>query len=146
MCDYCRSSNLPCEAGERSRRRPFYQVSGEVYEYSIKLLRHFVSEEELPELTVERIQDFLQRLDGEGPDALSWPLFRFAESPTDGQSPSTHSDAKSDETSETLEADEHPLLQEDLGCMLLDSMGKYRASSLLLQYPVQDDAVVDTTP
>lgn len=29
---------------------------------------------------------------------------------------------------DVMEADEHPLLQEELGCLLLDSMGKYRPS------------------
>ena len=32
-------------------------------------------------------------------------------------------------SNDMMEADEHPLLQEELGCLLLDSMGKYRLSS-----------------
>ena len=122
-CHYCRSLNIPCEASVKSRKRPFYRVSGEVYEYSIKLLRRFVPEEELPELTVENIQDLLQKLDGKSetlPHHLS-PENDVA--PEDGSSPAP---AESASANETMEADEHPVLQEEQGCLLLDSMGKYR--------------------
>lgn len=107
----------------RRRRCPFYQVSDELFEYSIKLLRHFVPEEELPELTVENIEHLIQKLDGNNP-----PTWEF---PVDDQSPSPSADAGSDGADDTIEADEHPLLQEELGCMMLDSMGKYRP--LLIQ-------------
>jgi hypothetical protein len=125
-CLYCKSLNLSCEASTKSRKRPFYRVSGEVYEYSIKLLRRFVPEEELPELTVENIQDLLQKLDTESSEAQSNPpsSSRIRELPTEPES--TLVPTSSDDNNETMEGDEHPVLQEELGCMLLDSMGKYR--------------------
>ncbi|RFU27192.1 hypothetical protein B7463_g9148, partial [Scytalidium lignicola] len=106
-------------------KRPFYRVSEEVYESSIKLLRRFVSEEELPELTVENIQAALVRLD----DGHLIPPSR--EIPQVFPMESDHSDVDqvlddSNESHEMMERDEHPLLQEELGCMILDSMGKYR--------------------
>lgn len=64
-CQYCRSIGIPCEADPRSRKRPFYRVSGDVYDHSIKLLRRFVPEDALPELTVDNIQALLQKLDSD---------------------------------------------------------------------------------
>lgn len=220
-CQYCRSLGIPCEADPRSRKRPFYRVSGDVYDHSIKLLRRFVPEDALPELTVDNIQALLQKLDsdanytpatpaptapapppgeseagrGHGEpvgsndavEADQQPLLRKPDgerhhtpetpAPTaaallsgdgagrrNGDSRVTSSvteantqpelrnlEAGANHTSKTpaapspgddelglvpgdpagssdvMEADEHPLLQEELGCMLLDSMGKYRA-------------------
>lgn len=135
-CKYCRSLNIPCEASVKSRKRPFYRVSGEVYEYSIKLLRRFVPEEELPELTVDNIQAFLQKLDTRSEASPSTPpreLQPIELSPKElpprelpYENEGTPAPAEPDLTNETMEADEHPVLQEELGCLLLDSMGKYR--------------------
>ncbi len=192
-CQYCRSLGIPCEADPKSRKRPFYRVSGEVYEHSIKLLRRFVPEEALPELTVEKIQALLGKLDSgasdasatpapsaqltgdeqgpagsDGIDAGQQPRLRDLDSglshasktparpatalpPSDNESGSRHSgpaviadqqpqlhpsktpaaEAGLDPPAgspDVMEADEHPLLQEELGCLLLDSMGKYRSS------------------
>lgn len=128
-CHYCRSLNIPCEASVKSRKRPFYRVSGEVYEYSIKLLRRFVPEEELPELTVENIQDLLRKLDGKSETLPRHPSPENKLPAENGGSPAP---AESASANETMEADEHPVLQEEQGCLLLDSMGKYR---MLLAYP-----------
>ncbi|KAB5511523.1 fungal-specific transcription factor domain-containing protein [Coniochaeta sp. 2T2.1] len=123
-CQYCRTLGIPCEADPKSRKRPFYRVSGEVYEYSIKLLRRFVSEDELPELTVENIEALLQKLDNGGstlPNSLP-PAPPLPARPTDVGLVRAEQTASND----VMELDEHPLLQEELGCMLLDSKGKYR--------------------
>lgn len=202
-----------------------------MYEHSIKLLRRFVPEEALPELTVDNIQALLQKLDSgavhmpetPAPSAIATlsvdegagapghgdlvgnndpaaadqqpPLLRkpatgeanpnqpsqtpgptaAAGSPGGGDAGPSHSrrplgssssdgtqaNEQANHTSKTpaavaaapaaaalptsgaetglvpgepvgshdvMEADEHPLLQEELGCLLLDSMGKYRSS------------------
>lgn len=126
-CEHCRSVGIPCEADLRGRKRPFYRVSGEVYEYSIKLLRRFVPEDQLPELTVENIQSLLERLEaGNAPSPLALPDTTSNVVASPAQAPGDGDRAKS---SEVMEPDEHPLLQEELGCMLLDSMGKYRQLS-----------------
>lgn len=127
-CQYCRTLGIPCEADPRSRKRPFYRVSGEVYEYTLKLLRRFVSEEELPELTVENIEALLQKLDsGEGSTTTLTEPSAAAPS-NDASSELVH--AGDLVGNDVMEADEHPLLQEELGCMLLDSKGKYRTCML----------------
>lgn len=156
-CKYCRSLKIPCEASVKTRKRPFYRVSGEVYEYSIKLLRRFVPEDELPELTVDNIQGFLQKLDTrsdtsrstsprEGqPRELSLeelppreslpkelPPRELPATEIPSENEGTAASAEPDLTNETMAADEHPVLQEELGCLLLDSMGKYRMSLMWL--------------
>lgn len=123
-CNYCRSLNLHCEASVKSRKRPFYRVSEDVYEHSIKLLRRFVSEEELPDLTVENIQDLLHKLDNASDTSQRSLPSSTTAAPVEGEGARPVADA--DEANETMEADEHPVLQEELGCLLLDSMGKYR--------------------
>ncbi|KAK3367743.1 fungal-specific transcription factor domain-containing protein [Podospora didyma] len=152
-CQYCRSLGIPCEVDLKSRKRPFYRVSGEVYEYSIKLLRCFVPEEELPELTVENIQGLLEKLAAGGsingsstgnalpasaastaarhqPPALLTAAGVSDELSGAGSAPVHHhlggDGVAARSNNEMMEADDHPLLQEELGCMLLDSMGKYR--------------------
>ncbi|KAK3688886.1 fungal-specific transcription factor domain-containing protein [Podospora appendiculata] len=132
---YCMSLGIPCEADPKSRKRPFYRVSGDVYEYSIKLLRRFVPEEELPDLTVENIQSLLQKLEHTNNGGTNIPpgprqhLALTAGSPgahDDGMPPVHAAPADRARSHEVMEPDDHPLLQEESGCMLLDSMGKYR--------------------
>ncbi|KAK3380619.1 hypothetical protein B0T24DRAFT_717964 [Lasiosphaeria ovina] len=152
-CHHCGAAGIPCETDLRSRKRPFYRVSGDVYEHSIKLLRRFVPEAELPELTVDNIQGLLRKLesapavsvsasaseavsvatgvpvavpDGFGPalDNVDPALLPGAD--PDPDPASVRATAATTTTTEVMGPDEHPLLQEKLGCLLLDSMGKYR--------------------
>jgi len=95
-----------------------------VFEYSVKLLRRFVSEDELPELTVENIQAVLARL---GDSPVPKPETQTPPSPREAER--HDADSALDDpggNQETMELDEHPLLQEELGCMVLDSLGNYR--------------------
>lgn len=120
----------------RSRKRPFYRVSGEAYEYSIKLLRHFVPEDQLPELNVESIQSFLRQLD-RASDTIPYLPAPAGELTVENEDTAVPVDTGG--TNETMEVEEHPVLQEELGCMLLDSMGKYRmfpmAAHIALRVP-----------
>lgn len=127
-CQYCKGLGIACEADQKSRKRPFYRVSGEVYEYSIKLLRRFVPEEKLPELTVESIQALLRGLDAGKDDASPTPSSGTATvALLPGGNHVSLADVDPTGNSDVMEAAEHPLLQEELGCLLLDSMGKYRS-------------------
>lgn len=115
---------IPCEVNLRSRKRPFYKVSEEVFDYSIKLLRRFVPEERLPELTVSNIKAVLHQLDHTPSEPLL-PSDRVhtvntEQDDTYGPQPDTESHQ------EVMEAAEHPLLREEMGCLVLDSLGKYR--------------------
>lgn len=126
-CEYCRSLDAPCEVSLKSRKRPFYKVSEEDYECSIKLLRRFVPEEELPDLTVENITSFLDRLDdGSHPRAKLADKHRDLNSSNSDSTPDSGNDQQ-----QMMEPNEHPLLQEELGCMMLDSLGKYSESHVL---------------
>ncbi|KAK0637354.1 fungal-specific transcription factor domain-containing protein [Bombardia bombarda] len=137
-CQYCRTAGIPCEVDLRSRKQPFYRVLGEVYEHSIKLLRLFVPEEELPELMVENIQALLDKLKsgtGTAPQTLPGGHAALtagggetapAPAPAAGVVADAAAAAAGRSSNDMMEADQHPLLQEELGCMLLDSMDKYR--------------------
>ncbi|KAJ5781046.1 hypothetical protein N7457_006206 [Penicillium paradoxum] len=103
-------------------KRPFYRVSEEAYDYLIKLLRRFVSEDELPELTVASISTFLDQMDNDGrPQSSSDNRGREAEPSDAGSVLQPREDPP-----EMIEPAEHSLFQEELGCMMLDSSGKYR--------------------
>ncbi|KIX96374.1 uncharacterized protein Z520_07640 [Fonsecaea multimorphosa CBS 102226] len=125
-CQYCKTQGVPCEFNLNGRKRPFYRVSGDVFDHSIKLLRQFVSEEELPDLTVDNIQKVLTKLEMRSSSraVVETPSREIESSGADIGVDDTH--PAPDETQEVVESDEHPLLQEDLGCMVLDSLGKYR--------------------
>ncbi|KAI9367621.1 fungal-specific transcription factor domain-containing protein [Aspergillus egyptiacus] len=146
-CQYCAQLGVPCEVNLKTRKRPFYRISEEVYESSIALLRRFVSEEELPELTVDGIQAVLARLGNESgsvggtstssrsPKSLGHEQQQQQPQPTNSHNDSSHSNTNNDapsarslsaEEDQIMEPDEHPALQEELGCMVLDSLGKYR--------------------
>ncbi|KIW29138.1 uncharacterized protein PV07_04974 [Cladophialophora immunda] len=112
-------------------------VSGDVFDQSIKLLRHFVSEEELPDLTVENIQKVLTKVKMHSSDrsVMETPSREIERSGVEYTYPAP------DEIQEVVERDEHPLLQEDLGCMVLDSLGKYRVylPSALARYVAHEE-------
>ncbi|KAJ5463428.1 hypothetical protein N7475_008372 [Penicillium sp. IBT 31633x] len=110
-CEYCKSLNVPCEFNLKSRKRPFYRVSEEAYDHLIKLLRRFVSEEELPELTVASISTFLDQMNNDPrPQISSEYPDRDAEHSHTGSHPSPRQDP-----SEMIEPTEPSLFQEELG-------------------------------
>ncbi|KAJ5817050.1 hypothetical protein N7447_009283 [Penicillium robsamsonii] len=120
-CEYCKSLNVPCEFNLKNRKRPFYRVSEEAYDYLIKLLRRFVSEEELPELTVASISGYLEQMNNEPEHVLSEDRDRNAD-PSDIVSiPNPRGDPQ-----ELTVPNDNSIFQEELGCMTLDSSGKYR--------------------
>ncbi|EAA61190.1 hypothetical protein AN7061.2 [Aspergillus nidulans FGSC A4] len=154
---YCTQLGLLCQVNLKARKRPFYRISEAAYESSIALLRRFVSEEELPELTVEGIQGVLSKLDDPANDKeridANPHSHSHSQSPTElsaaaaalGSSPRSQAGANEGRSSVAaieeqpesvgaeaeaeegvMEPDEHPALQEERGCMVLDSLGKYR--------------------
>lgn len=114
-----------------------------MFEHTTKLLRRFVSEEELPDLTIDNIRAVFAKLDGGvplAPTAQSESLAlekreSNATAPQSRQQPTNNVpqlprlgsvEEEPSGPQETMELDEHPLLQEELGCMALDSLHKYR--------------------
>ena len=119
-----------------------------MFEHTTKLLRRFVSEEELPDLTIDNIRAVFAKLDGGiplAPTAQTELLClenqeshagaiqsRHPPQPASNAAPLQGVGSVEEEPSgpqETVELDEHPLLQEELGCMALDSLHKYRECS-----------------
>ncbi|KAJ5210153.1 Transcription factor [Penicillium cf. griseofulvum] len=126
-CEYCKSLNVPCEFNLKNRKRPFYRVSEETYDCLVKLLRRFVSEEELPELTVQTISAYLEQMRSNPPSQIS-PDGRDRDvEPSDAVSaPNPQDDPQEHDPQELAVPNDNSLFQEELGCMTLDSMGKYR--------------------
>ncbi|KAF4768624.1 hypothetical protein HAV15_002367 [Penicillium sp. str.  len=137
-CEYCKSLNVPCEFNLKNRKRPFYRVSEEAYESLIKLLRRFVSEEELPELTVESISGYLEQMNNDPiPHVSPHGSDRDAEPSNAVLAPNSRDDPQEHDPQELAMPNDNSLFQEEMGCMTLDSMGKYRyvgANSALRWY------------
>ncbi|KAJ5511790.1 Vanillyl-alcohol oxidase C-terminal subdomain 2 [Penicillium expansum] len=111
-------------------------VSEEAYDSLVKLLRRFVPEEELPELTVESISGYLEQMNNY-PASHVLPNGRNRDTdPSDAVlAPNSRDDLLEHDLQQhnpqelTVPSDDS-LFQEELGCMTLDSLGKYRKSTL----------------
>ncbi|KAK2810967.1 hypothetical protein FQN50_002559 [Emmonsiellopsis sp. PD_5] len=119
VCRYCASIGQTCGITARPRKRPFYKVSEEEYESCMYLLRHFVPGTELDLPTMRSmIAEIEKGRSEEPPDdngaANDRPGGRVV--PILPRPPAP----------ELIEADESSLLKEEQGCMLIDSLGKYR--------------------
>ncbi|KAJ5831157.1 hypothetical protein EN45_052650 [Penicillium chrysogenum] len=62
---------MATELNLKARKRPSCRVSEEAYNYFIKLSPRFISEEELPELTVESISGYQERMNDDPPAHVS---------------------------------------------------------------------------
>lgn len=97
----------------------------------IKLLRRFVSEEELPELTVESISGYLEQMNNDPiPHVSPHGSDRDAEPSNAVLAPNSRDDPQEHDPQELAMPNDNSLFQEEMGCMTLDSMGKYRKSTL----------------
>ncbi|KAB5542482.1 putative Zn(II)2Cys6 transcription factor [Coniochaeta sp. 2T2.1] len=95
-CKYCASIGRPCSTSVRLQRRPFYRVSEEEYDCSMRLLRHFVPDVTLDLATMKSMLADIDKHNG-GPSSAP-----------------------------AIETEESEVLQEELGCMILDARGSYR--------------------
>lgn len=84
----------------RLQRRPYYRVSEEEYQCCIRLLRHFVPDTTLDLGTMKAMLAEIE--EGKGPATAVPP----------GPPP--------------IETEESEVLQEELGCMIIDARGSYR--------------------
>lgn len=84
----------------RLQRRPYYRVSEEEYQCCIRLLRHFVPDTPLDLGTMKAMLAEIE--EGKGPAAAVPP------------------------GPPLIETEESEVLQEELGCMIIDARGSYR--------------------
>ncbi|EOD44942.1 putative aldehyde dehydrogenase protein [Neofusicoccum parvum UCRNP2] len=121
-CQYCASINAPCKTDlNRRKKRPYYHVSEEEYRCMTDILRHY-----LPDLqfNLPSLKALCARLEGlEGAAAHELP---------DGcETPATPADDDDDDEApaagrESPTIQEIQALQEQLGCLMIDSRGNYR--------------------
>jgi len=102
-CQYCASSGGPCSTSVRQQRRPYYRVSEEEYQCCIRLLGHFV-----PNATLD----------------LKTMKAMIAELEQGGEI----SDIASTSAEPAVETEESEVLNEELGCMVINSRGGYSES------------------
>ncbi|KAK2779788.1 hypothetical protein FQN52_002387 [Onygenales sp. PD_12] len=122
VCRYCASIGQTCGITARPRKRPFYKVSEEEYESCMYLLRHFVPGTELDLPTMRAMIAEIEKGRSEEPpddnaavnDRPGGRVVPILPRPPAAPAP------------ELIEADESSLLKEEQGCMLVDSLGKYR--------------------
>lgn len=89
----------------------------------IKLPPRFVPEKELPELTVESISGYLERMNNDPPAHVSpYGNDRDADPNDTVSAPNLPDD---NDPQELTVPNDNSLFQEELGCMTLDSSGKY---------------------
>ena len=120
-CRHCESVGAICSTSSVPRKRPYYKVSEEEYESSMRLLRHFVPD---TELNFENVKRMLAQLDGhhDAPAvSSSSPICRMPldEGPKQTES-SRHAPDK------VPECDDETIVLENTGPMIIDPSGKYR--------------------
>ncbi|KAH8904647.1 hypothetical protein BR93DRAFT_970584 [Coniochaeta sp. PMI_546] len=98
-CRYCASTGGICSTSVRLQRRPYYRVSEEEYQCCMRLLRHFVPNATLDMKTMKAM---IAEIEAGSDLAVSTP------------------------PKETEESEESEVLQEELGCMIIDARGSYR--------------------
>ncbi|KAK3689087.1 hypothetical protein B0T22DRAFT_490617 [Podospora appendiculata] len=101
-CQYCASTGGTCSTSVRPQRRPYYRVSEEEYQCCMRLLRHFVPHATLDLKTMKAMLAEIEQ----GTDISSI---------SSGASPTA-----------VIETEESEVLQEELGCMIIDAQGSYR--------------------
>lgn len=106
-----------CSTSQRPRKRPFYRVSEEEYESCMRLLRHFVPGSDLD---LQSMKSLIQEI--EQKSLIPSGSLRVSHETAPSQ---IEQDNSAKRNSEENEAEESTLLQEENGCMIIDTLGKY---------------------
>ncbi|KAK3317326.1 putative fungal-specific transcription factor [Cercophora scortea] len=107
-CQYCASTGGTCSTSVRPQRRPYYRVSEEEYQCCMRLLRHFVPHATLDLKTMKAMLAEIEQ----GVEISS-----ISSGGGGGGSPASAA---------VIETEESEVLQEELGCMIIDAQGSYR--------------------
>ncbi|KAK4442233.1 putative Zn(II)2Cys6 transcription factor [Podospora aff. communis PSN243] len=104
-CQYCASSGGACSTSARLQKRPYYRVSEEEYQCCIRLLQHFA-----PNATLD----------------LQTMKAMIAEIEQGGEISEVASTSRVSSSAEpAIETEESEVLNEELGCMIIDTRGSY---------------------
>ncbi|KAF2198128.1 hypothetical protein GQ43DRAFT_474818 [Delitschia confertaspora ATCC 74209] len=116
-CRYCARIGAPCKTATPRRKRPYYHVTEEEYQCSMRILEHFFPDRELNLSSLRAIAHDINN--GISPWGLpSRSDVSIKQSP---ESETGHEAEYNEPEIESLKA-----LHDPLGCLMRDSLGKYR--------------------
>ncbi|KAL1614723.1 hypothetical protein SLS56_012022, partial [Neofusicoccum ribis] len=127
-CQYCASINAPCKTDlNRRKKRPYYHVSEEEYRCMTEILRHYLPDLQFNLPSLKALCARLEGLEGaaahEPPDGCETPATPADEPADDGDDDEAPAAGRESPTIQEIQA-----LQEQLGCLMIDSRGNYRKS------------------
>ncbi|KAF2676268.1 aldehyde dehydrogenase-like protein [Lentithecium fluviatile CBS 122367] len=118
-CRYCARTGASCQIATPRRKRPYYHVTEEEYQCSMRILEHFFPDRELNLATLREIAK----------DVVDGKIASPANSGQTRMPSAGEEDYQEDEDSpEGAEPAAEAVndLHEPLGCMMKDSLGRYR--------------------
>ena len=118
-CRYCATVNAKCEIARERKQRPYYHVSEDEYQCCMRILRHVFPQHELNLPTMKSIV-------GEIENGTMIPEARAGSSPSKTSVQEDENDDSAAERNDDPTTDEISALHGQLGCLMVDSAGKYR--------------------
>ncbi|CAI6329006.1 unnamed protein product [Periconia digitata] len=116
-CRYCARTGSTCQIATPRRKRPYYHVTEEEYQCSMRILEHIFPDRELNLVTLRGIAKDIT--DGRLVNPLSGQPISVKDEPSP-------EDEGSPEDSDNPVLDSVNDLHEPLGCMMQDSTGRFR--------------------
>ncbi|KAF2006126.1 aldehyde dehydrogenase-like protein [Amniculicola lignicola CBS 123094] len=117
-CRYCARTGASCRIATPRRKRPYYHVTEEEYQCSMRILEYFFPDQEL------NIQTLRSLANDASNGTLASPVCRQTHSPSSPESTSPSDEETPQEADPVVESVND--LHEPLGCMMKDSRGRYR--------------------
>ncbi|KAF2878234.1 aldehyde dehydrogenase-like protein [Massariosphaeria phaeospora] len=115
-CRYCARTGAACRIATPRRKRPYYHVTEEEYQCSMRILEHFFPDQELNLQSLRAIAKNV--VNGRSPKSQQTPTPSVQEQPSSGEEDCPP------EAEPVVESVKD--LHESLGCMMKDSNGRFR--------------------
>lgn len=127
-CDYCRALGAPCQTDVGKRKqRPYYFVSEEEWRLMTRILKHYIPDRELNLPNLRAISSELElQTENEGHSGIPVATAPGLETTASTASPVQEQSPMSVYVQDGLLLEEIGDLHEELGCMLIDSVGQHR--------------------
>ena len=116
-CRYCARTGASCRIATPRRKRPYYHVTEEEYQCSIRILEHFFPDRDLNLQTLRSIANDVTN------GKLDSPTTQGARTPVEDQA-STADEGCPQDVETVVESVND--LHEPLGCLMKDSQGRFR--------------------
>ncbi|KAF2710976.1 aldehyde dehydrogenase-like protein [Pleomassaria siparia CBS 279.74] len=117
-CRYCSRTGTTCRIGTPRRKRPYYHVTEEEYQCSLRILEYFFPDQEL---NLQSLRSIAKDI---GNGTFVTPPSQQPQTPSPNEQTSSGEEECSQDAEPVVESVND--LHEPLGCMMKDSRGKYR--------------------